>query len=481
MKKVIKRIFGVLCFLLVILTVTLNINNILRWKDGTAITRVYKMKRNTIDVATYGSSHDFCTINPVLFWQKFGIATASLSESGQTLDSTIVYIKESLKYQKPKLIIVEGYYLTSIGGKPNVNNGNLYRNTLNLRYSDNYCENVEATIDEESVAPANVKDFRKWLLLKFPVYHSRYNEITKDDFTKFDISDCGFNIAYTVDDYSEPEACKIADEADISDKQKAYVDEIAKIAKEGGANLLIYIAPYALPDIHMKVYNSFEKYCDEVGIPFINFNKKEYLTESGFDFSKDLRFENGASGHLNYTGAEKITNYLCEYIHKNYNLEDRRGNVDYSIYDKQADYLDFELNNHEICECDRFDRYIELVCNDKIDYALVVNNNADEIINALKDILKEKNISREEDIEYLADGVYSTVKCTDERAYILSDSVVVECLKEQDNKGIYIDKKYQKCLDADIAVVSVNKSTGELIDMSKFKYEDGEFSKIINE
>lgn len=487
MKRVVKKIVPAILILCVILTLTGVINNALKWKDRSAVSRIYELKKDTIDVASFGSSHDFCTLNPSDLWDKYGIAMTSLSESGQTFDSTIVYMKETLKYHRPKLLIVEGYYLTSLLGKPNVNNGNLYRNTLNLKYSDNYVENINAVIDEEAVKPAKVSDFKKWLMLKFPVYHSRYSELEKADFRKYNLNDSGFNTAFTREEHDMSTVCQITKDAELTDVQKETIDKIADIAKDNGAELLIYIAPYALYEPHMKLYNGYEKYCNEQGIPFINFNKQELVDETGFDYSKDLRYENGAGEHLNYDGAVKITAYLCEYIHDNYDIADRRDDDKYAIYAKQSDYCKNYLNNHRLCECTNIYEYVNLLNPDTTELAVIVNSSDEKLIYKLEnssekiqnqdDNDSEKHIFMEDITQKLINnGIYSTVDITGEKAYRLSDSVVIELNDKSENStSVYIDKKYRDCSDADIVLISVDKEIGELVDLARFRLENGEF------
>ena len=67
-------------------------------------------------------------------------------------------------------------------------------------------------------------------------------------------------------------------------------------------------------------------------VPYINFN--DIYNEVGFDYSTDL----GDSSHCNYNGAKKVTNYLADYINTNYDLEDRRDDPDYNLWELDLEY-----------------------------------------------------------------------------------------------------------------------------------------------
>ena len=74
----------------------------------------------------------------------------------------------------------------------------------------------------------------------------------------------------------------------------------------------------------------------EWGVNYINF-----LDTDTVDLDTDMY---DSFSHLNYSGANKVSRYLGEYISENYALTDRRGEPDYLWMDQiLADYKAYEL------------------------------------------------------------------------------------------------------------------------------------------
>lgn len=67
----------------------------------------YNEKRNTLDVLAFGSSHAYASINPIEIWDKTGIQSYVLATSNQPIWITYYYMKEALKFQKPKVMILD--------------------------------------------------------------------------------------------------------------------------------------------------------------------------------------------------------------------------------------------------------------------------------------------------------------------------------------------------------------------------------------
>ena len=86
------------------------------------------------------------------------------------------------------------------------------------------------------------------------------------------------------------------------------------------------------------VMNSGVWLAEELGVPFVNMQHIGVIDNQTdcFDWQ----------GHLNPTGAEKVTAYLGEWLAKNYALEDHRGKAEYAYWDENL--KKFEAHRAEI-------------------------------------------------------------------------------------------------------------------------------------
>lgn len=337
------KVLGIILFLILGVFATLRINHILTWKDDQGIRQFYEYDDNIMDVVAYGSSHTYCTVNTPLLWEKYGMAIYNMGESGQNIGSTYSYIKESFKTQKPKVLLVEVRGLIAID--EGFSNGNLYRNTLGMKYSQEYLDNMEYALGQSAVPEENKDKIKLYLLSKYPISHSRYDELTQFDFEKTDITHGRYKGAWTSEPYDVPNGCTLTKREPLTDEQIYWLDQIVELSREEGVNLVLWIAPYIVRDSQMVLYNSIKDYAAEHDIPFINFN--EIYEEIGFDYKTDMRKEKHTGSHLNNYGAEKVTMYLGDYVHEHYDIPDRTGQDGYEIYETIYQNWMQEVKEHE--------------------------------------------------------------------------------------------------------------------------------------
>ncbi len=106
-----RRFAAVVVFLIVIVAVLSITGKIVRAKfigDSTTIVNgFYAEKKNDIDLLVLGSSNSFCTINPLVLYEQYGIAAYDFGSSSQPLNITVLYLKEAFRRQKPKVVALE--------------------------------------------------------------------------------------------------------------------------------------------------------------------------------------------------------------------------------------------------------------------------------------------------------------------------------------------------------------------------------------
>ncbi|MDE6055482.1 MAG: hypothetical protein K2G55_17395, partial [Lachnospiraceae bacterium] len=115
-KAVVSRIAAVAVFILFVSLVLTVTDRIVRAKfigDSTTIVNgFYAEKKNDIDMIVIGSSNSFCTVDPVTLYEEYGIAAYDFGSSSQPMNISVLYIKEALKTQKPKVVALEVNMMT---------------------------------------------------------------------------------------------------------------------------------------------------------------------------------------------------------------------------------------------------------------------------------------------------------------------------------------------------------------------------------
>ena len=77
----------------------------------TIINGFYEEEKNSIDVIFIGSSNCFCTVNPLILYEKYGITAYDFASSSQPMNISLLYLKEALKTQNPKVVALEANML----------------------------------------------------------------------------------------------------------------------------------------------------------------------------------------------------------------------------------------------------------------------------------------------------------------------------------------------------------------------------------
>ena len=333
-RKVIYRIIALLVLVVLIIGSTNKLNSLFQDKEYGSVNQFksfYAQKENTIDVLNVGSSRVFCNIDPNAMWENYGISAFDLATSTQTITYSYHAIKEALKTQKPKVIFLEYSQILKDDEFP----GDFQIEHLfgGMKFSAN---KIKGVIDHND--KSKIPDY----LFDISLTHTRYNLINKDSFVSEQYAShpttgliCNKGEAeYTHNVFFEglPEDYTIID-TKLTERVKSDIDRIYDYCNENQVNLVMVWTP----DINRTQYPEIVNYFNEKGIEHIDCN--DYYEEMGLDPSRDFIEE----GHLNLYGAMKVGAFLGQYAAGKFNLEDHRGDENYSSWDDALKYRDQHL------------------------------------------------------------------------------------------------------------------------------------------
>lgn len=335
MNKIVKRtIKDVIAVAFVLFAVYLSYR-VVEWKDTSgdyysSVKQLYATDDNRIDVVFMGSSHCYCGINPAILWEDEGIAAFDMSISGQDSANAIMALKELLKTQSPKVVYVDMYALYSERGGVE---GNIYRNTLPWKFSKDSVKYLSDYIGKEE---------RMDYITRFPIVHTRYRELGKNDFVAYEPNRYargeGMNFNCTPVSFGDMDLTTEAEE--LSDFNKAWLDELRKLSEENGFELELIVIPTILSHEERVINNSAKAYADKNGMKFTDYC--DLFEEIGLD--EDVDFVDYY--HLSAFGAAKFTSYLEKKSLTEYSLPDHRGDQNYTQWDKDLErYKRLESQN----------------------------------------------------------------------------------------------------------------------------------------
>lgn len=330
-----KNVIRIIFVALLVVTIYL-LSSIFSLKSPHGINQLegmYWQPPETIDVVFMGTSHVHCGINTGLLWGKYGIASYDYSGAEQPLWMTYFYLQEMYKYQIPEIVVVDMYAPARF--KEDYKYDWISENIHGMRFSVNKLNMLRV-----SVEPSKLGQY----FPSFAVYHSRYDDLEKEDFNSFFWNDeaqeafKGYTPYWQVEPQKQPEIDE-EEAGGLTEKSEYYLQEIISYTREKGSRLVLIAVPYIITEEDKKTYNRIEEIALEEGIEFIDYN--ECYEEIGLDFTRDFNDKS----HLNYWGSCKFTEYLGDYLKKTGELTDHRGEEGYESWEENDRLIREELKN----------------------------------------------------------------------------------------------------------------------------------------
>lgn len=275
----------------------------------------YAEEKNSLDVLFMGNSDIYRGISPMELYDEYGIKSYGYTSAGQRMWTAYYMLKEALRYQKPKVIVLG---VDSLFNESNSSISNYRKVFDQMKNSKVKYEALNDSIYDF--------DFSTRLSFYFPVfkYHTRYSELTKDDF-KYAFSDFyfdykGLDLNKEVVPYNN--GFSYMDESEkvvtIPKKVLTYMNKIINLCKDNNINLVFVELPSADSWSYEKSMATYE-YAKKNNIPFLDLNLNS--DDFAFDWTTD---SSDGGDHLNVYGAKKVTRYLGKYLNENYTLKDCR-------------------------------------------------------------------------------------------------------------------------------------------------------------
>ena len=254
---------------------------------------------NTVDMLVLGSSLCYCDLVPAVVYEETGVRTYLMSGPSQTFPVTYRYLRECLKTQSPKTVLIE---CTGLLYEPD----NQFVKA-NLTYMPYWSTERLIPVLEESKGTE-----RLGLLFPMYAYHERWNEVGRRDVKE------GL-LGYGTDPYAGytflPEATVLPgivprgtnggmteDEGNYQ-RNINYARLIQECCDKNGIKAVFYLTPIS-QRLSEEWLARFQADIEGFGGTFVDFN--DDFDEMGFDLSMDFYDQR----HLNYRGAEKFSRWL---------------------------------------------------------------------------------------------------------------------------------------------------------------------------
>lgn len=316
------------CFLLtVLLTLTfLQAYGLRRLDQNTARLKGYYHQPNgALDVVLLGASEVYTGYSAGHAYEKYGFTSYPYATESITAEGTLLALKEIVRTQKPKLILIEP-------------NAYLYKEDKN-EYHDGHIrkllDNVPLNRNKAGYIERNVKgEEKREYYVPLIKYHGMWKDYPKQAKAVCLSVEQDIRKAYFLKGYRTTTGIFTPKEKILNDKvlgenkkekmnpnyEKKFI-ELLDYCKEQQLNVAFFRTPHLVYKGtygRVKRSNRAAEIVNSYGYDYLNLEKE--WDKIGIDLSTD--FYN--YDHLNIYGTVKFTNYLCDILHNKYGISKRQ-------------------------------------------------------------------------------------------------------------------------------------------------------------
>lgn len=359
----------------------------------------YAEERESLDFVFIGSSQMFTSVVPAVLWEEYGITSYDFGANEQPMYMSYYYIKEALKYQNPKAVVLEVSYCND---RDYAHEGVHHINLDDLRMG---LTKLEAIFD---VIPAG----ERWpYIFELAKYHDTWTAFDKASLKYITADKHNPYKGYTPSQDGFPdggvfneEIAKVTEKSELPELAVIYMEKIIGLCKEKGVNLVFL----KTPNDHIQNqpdYNAVADIAEEYDIPYLDLNRQ---------------MKGQLHNHVFH--AETITKRIGEWLTGLYEVEDKRENPEYAQWNEDAQYYYRYKHQLQLNDAETFDEYIsELIGKDYV-VCIAVNQDAgaylkEESVNLMQQLGARWDVSAAGGKSYLAvleNGTIHAEACSDE-------------------------------------------------------------------
>lgn len=369
----VRRIVESAVFVLLLSAAVLCTARVLERKKSRQFFAPFFEEAGRCDVLFFGDSRFMNGMLPLDMWADYGIAGYNLSCYGNSLPVTYWSMMNALDYADPELIVLAVNGVRS-DRKISGSSGDLHTALDFFPLTRTKAQAIEdLTHDPEHPDAADddgnlYQDIRWEYYFPLGKYHSRWSDLTRDDFAAPDPSFRGGEVLVGVMPYGEYEIIDDDLYAEEIGHGYAYLRRAIEACAQRGIDILLVNLPQPGVIDTQKHANTVSSIAEEYGVNYIDLSRLDSIV----DYAVDCFDE---QPHLNASGSQKVTDFLASYIRDHYPLPDRRGDPRYAHWDThRSAYIGRKLAR--IRQQDNLHSLLALLHDDDFDVRMAVRDDA---------------------------------------------------------------------------------------------------------
>lgn len=262
----------------------------------------YDCEDNTVEVIFIGGSMAYSSFCPAELYERHGISSYNFGTSNQSMLAGYIWALEANEHQDCKVIVAETMSIPMSHGDVATDIRSLFSMGFNhnyLRLATVYKRNCYKVLFPILILHDNWKINDK----TFRETGNENNRYLRGFVPLYSKAGEDYQMSILQGDESASEYLKFP-----------YLDRLREYCDRNGIQLILVKTLMASTEINNwndGYHNAVQTYADTYNIPFIDFNDPKYMEDANLVLSEDVAAD---LRHMNYSGAQKVTNYVGQYI-----------------------------------------------------------------------------------------------------------------------------------------------------------------------
>lgn len=272
-------------------------------QDGIDVIEAFhSLEKNSLDVIVYGSSHAWRNLDTRVMNNEYNIKAFNYGSNWQSINTTLLFLYDSLRTQKPKVALIETYYVNQVEENTDLN-GQIYYCKA-IPFFDKKAEYLFQCFKTNPV---------RYAIYFFPLllFHDDWSNIDGENFKWSNYEYYVENFGYLPNSECNSQTMPNYQEFEQKELNQNSIDTLDKIldaCQENDVIPIFYTCPYA---DEYNYINAMEEYCQKNACTYLNLF--EDVEKIGLCEETDFADQ----GHLNDSGSGKIAAYLSDYLINN--------------------------------------------------------------------------------------------------------------------------------------------------------------------
>lgn len=340
------------------------------------------------DVLFFGDSRFVNCLFPMELWEDYGIAGYNLSCYGNTMPVTYWSMMNAFDYADPDVVViaVNGVRkdLKVTGSSSDVHTAFDFfpLSRTKIRAIEDLMDDPNAADDEGN----RYVDMKWEYYFTLGKYHSRWSELTPNDFTGLPNVQKGADMMVGVaptEDYDLIDDDLYAEEVGVG---YSYLRRTIEECQARGTEILLVHLPYPASENSQMNANTVGSIAEEYGVEYLDFVRMDSVV----DYAVDCYDQ---QAHLNPSGGMKVTDFIGQYLADRYGLKDHRADSAYaSWHQAQQKYTEYK---HDLVRGqDKLENLLVLLHDDSVSAGIAVRDQAnlywdDQLLTLLHNAARE--------------------------------------------------------------------------------------------